>query len=299
MTTARASTRVLVVALGLGLVSSAQADAAKPAKKRYLVAVGDSYSIGFQPLAPGQGAATRDGYAEELVRLARKRGHRLRLVNFACGRETTATLLQRTQPCAQPAIGGPDYAGTTQIAAAEAFLRANRQRIGLVTVSVGGNDVTACATAVEPVPCVAAAVESIRANVGEIVTRLRAAAGSRARIIGLTYPNVILGKWVGADADQNLARLSVAAFRDLINPALRAAYLRERGRLIDVTRATGGYGSLDRLTSLAPHGAVPVPVARICRLTYYCEMRDIHARAPGYRLIARLIARTLPRRHVH
>jgi hypothetical protein len=39
-----------------------------------------------------------------------------------------------------------------------------------------------------------------------------------------------------------------------------------------------------------------VPVAKLCEYTYYCEFRDIHARTDGYRLIAELIAATLPRR---
>jgi hypothetical protein len=38
-----------------------------------------------------------------------------------------------------------------------------------------------------------------------------------------------------------------------------------------------------------------VPVAEVCRLTYYCEFRDIHARTEGYRIIAELIAATLPK----
>jgi hypothetical protein len=41
---------------------------------------------------------------------------------------------------------------------------------------------------------------------------------------------------------------------------------------------------------------VPVAVARICELAYYCAFRDIHLRTDGYRLIAELVARQLPRR---
>jgi hypothetical protein len=39
-----------------------------------------------------------------------------------------------------------------------------------------------------------------------------------------------------------------------------------------------------------------VAVARACELTYFCAFRDIHARTDGYRLIADLVARQLPRR---
>jgi hypothetical protein len=63
-----------------------------------------------------------------------------------------------------------------------------------------------------------------------------------------------------------------------------------------VTAATGGYGSFDELVAHDPYGEIPRPVADVCRLTYYCEFGDIHARTSGYRLIAELIAATLPRR---
>ena len=66
---------------------------------------------------------------------------------------------------------------------------------------------------------------------------------------------------------------------------------------MDVTAKTGAYGSLDELVALAErHDGAQVPVAKVCELTYYCEFRDIHARTSGYRLIAKLVANTLPRR---
>jgi hypothetical protein len=34
----------------------------------------------------------------------------------------------------------------------------------------------------------------------------------------------------------------------------------------------------------------------VCQLTWFCQYGDIHARSNGYRLIADLVARTLPRR---
>jgi hypothetical protein len=63
-----------------------------------------------------------------------------------------------------------------------------------------------------------------------------------------------------------------------------------------VTAKTGAYGPLDELVPLPGGELVPKPVARVCELTYYCEFRDIHARTKGYRLIAKLVVNTLPRR---
>jgi lysophospholipase L1-like esterase len=274
------------------------APAATGAERQYYVSVGDSYATGAQVVDDsGRLANTRNGFANQVPRLARKRGYRLELVNFGCGGETTVSILSRTARCAGPPVGGPRYAGRTQIAAAERFLRRHRGEVALISVSIGGNDVTACARAADAVACVAAAVASIQQNVRAVARRLRAAGGRKPLIVGTTYPDVILGAWVTQPPNQQLAQLSVVAFRQLINPALKEAYESvRRGRFVDVTAATGAYTPLDQTTTLAPYGVIPAAVAEVCRLTYYCEFRDIHARTPGYRVIAQLIARTLPRR---
>ena len=58
---------------------------------------------------------------------------------------------------------------------------------------------------------------------------------------------------------------------------------------------TGGYSAKgvlgrDELVTMEPYGVIPRPVAEVCRLTYYCAYRDIHARTSGYRVIAELVA---------
>jgi lysophospholipase L1-like esterase len=293
-------TRSRILILGLALAAAlavpSAADAAKP-KRQYYVSLGDSYAIGFQPSIVHAATGTRNGFAYQVPGLAQRRGYRLRLVNFGCGGETSTSLLERTARCAGPAPGGPDYEGRTQIAAAERFLRAHRGQVGLVTVSIGGNDITRCVREPDPIACVGPAVAALGTNVAVIAKRLRAAAGRKLRIVGLTYPDVILGQWVGPNPREDLARLSVVAFKELINPALEQGYAAAGGRFVDVTAASGAYGSLDETTSkLTAYGPIPLPVAKVCEYTYYCEFRDIHARTNGYRLIAELIVKTLPRR---
>jgi lysophospholipase L1-like esterase len=139
----------------------------------------------------------------------------------------------------------------------------------------------------------------IDANLGPLVQRVRAAAGPKTPIIGTTYPEVALyGFLLPLPIAENLARLSVTTFRDVINPALALAaeYRSGAGVLVDATRATGAYGSLDATTRLPPYGTIPVPVAKVCRLTFICRSTDIHPTTAGYRLIAVLIAKALPRR---
>ena len=284
----KASQTGVVLLLALALPAQAAAG-----ERSYYVSLGDSYAAGYQPTL-SQAGWRKKGFASQLVRIARRRGHDFELVNFACGGETTASFLERKGDCGS----GPRYRGT-QARAATRFLRRNRGDVGLVTVSLGGNDVLSCVRegVTDPVACVAEALEVVQRNLSRITRRVRQAAGPRVRIVGITYPDVVLARWLtGQQADQDFARLSLVAFRDIINPTLRAAYRAVRGRFVDVTEATGAYGPLDETTTLEPYGVIPKPVAQVCRLTHMCARNDIHANTRGYRKIAQLIAATLPRR---
>lgn len=281
----------LVAALAATLAMTSTAHAAK-ASPTYALSLGDSYAVGYQP---GMGT-TREGFADQTVTKARGKGYRFTLVNLGCGGATTTSILKQ-KSCPKPAraVGAGRYA-TTQVAAATTFLKAHKGHVGLVTISISGNDVTSCAKAPDAVACVGAATASIKKNVGELVKRLRKAGGSKLRIVGITYPDVILGQWVRPPVDQDLAKLSIVAFQQLINPALKETYEKYGARFVDVTAATGAYTPLEQTTTLAPYGVIPVAVANVCELTWYCEKGDIHARKSGYGVIADLIVGTLPKR---
>src|SRR3954451_8270997 len=286
----------LVAMLLLALALPAAASAKPAPKRQFYVSLGDSYAVGWQHPALNDFGPTTTGFDRQIPKLAKQRGYRFTEVNFGCAGATTTSILEQ-KGCPKPAraIGGPAYQAT-QVAAAERFLRRHRGRVGLVTVSIGGNDVTACARNGDPVPCVGAATAGITTHVSALAKRLRKAGGKKVRIVGTTYPDVILGQWVRPPVNQDLAKLSVVALQPLINPALSDSYKAVKGQLVDVTKATGAYGSLDDLTTLEPFGQVPVPVAQVCKLTWYCEKCDIHARKSGYGVIAALIVATLPRR---
>lgn len=264
-------------------------------KQQYYVSLGDSYATGYQPTSKGGG--TRNGFAYQLPGLAAKRGYKFKLVNFGCGGANSTSILQQKlaadAKCKGP--GAPGYTGT-QVAAAEKFLKANRGKVGLITVSIGGNDVTSCARAANAVDCVATAIPKLEKNLATLLKRLRAAAGPKVRLVGTTYPDVILGSWVGENPNQDLAKLSVAAFQSLMNPALKKGYEKVGGQFVDVTKATGAYTPLEQTTNTPEYGTIPVAVAEVCRLSFYCSVRDIHATTEGYRIIAELVAKTLPRR---
>jgi lysophospholipase L1-like esterase len=272
-----------VTAATVGASGAAQAASRSPT---YYVSLGDSYSVGYQP-----GLGATPGYTAVVARATG-----LTLVNFGCGGATTTSLIS--------AVGCPDvlphtagavaYPTTTQAAAAEAFISAHHGHIGLITVSISGNDVTPCATQANPISCVSTAVTDITKNVSSLATALRTAAGPGVPLIGLTYPDVILGGYVypkhpPAPSIVSLAKLSVVAFKSLINPALVKAYAAGRGSLVDVTKATGAYIPLSKTVLSRPYGTIPVAVASVCDLTWFCAQGNIHATTKGYTLIGGLV----------
>jgi lysophospholipase L1-like esterase len=283
-----------LLSAGCGTTSTSGSPHSPAPPVDYYVSLGDSYAAGYQPSGPSGGSTNTNGFAYQVVGLAAAKGYHFTLVNFGCGGATTTSILQ-TPGCSQLGPGATPYPGSTQAAAADSFLRAHRGHVGLITVSIGGNDVTACAQAASPITCVQAAVTTIQKNVATLVQGLRAAAGPTVPIVGTTYPDVILGLYVtGGSSERQLADLSVLAFKDLINPTLSKGYEQVGGKFVDVTAATGAYGSLSDKIELAPYGKIPVPVAKVCELTFFCQYNDIHPRTAGYTIIAQLVVGTLP-----
>jgi lysophospholipase L1-like esterase len=284
--------RTAVAAIGLVALGTVVLPTAAQAARRtptYYVSVGDSYSVGYQPALPVP--VSTPGYAVYVA----KRTH-LTLVNFGCAGATTSSILDSVgcPDVLAHTVGALVYPTSTQAAAAEAFVAAHHGHIGLITVTIGGNDVTACIKVTDPIPCVAGAVSSITNNVATLASGLRAAAGPKVPIIGLTYPDVILGEYVWPTrpptaAQISLATESVPAFKSLINPALSKAYSQAGASFVDVTAATGAYTSLTRTVRLKQYGTIPLSVARVCTLSWFCAEGNIHATTKGYTLIGKLV----------
>ncbi len=319
----------LGVAVLVALPTGVGAAPAKPRTKtpeKYYLSLGDSYSVGYQPAAGGgTGTATSGytGYAATKLKL--------QLVNYGCGGATTSSILTFNGVCGTPGSYGPPAAtdagtipaGDTQVQAADAFIAANPGQVALVTVSIGGNDVTPCAGAsmtnpvngaTDAISCVEAGLTSIQANIGTLVSdldgALEANGDSSAQLIGLTYPDVLLGLWVNPALSPNnaLAEESVIAFEGNsalgitgLNPTLDTAYTSvPNGKFVNVTSATDGYKSLsdtvklkasieDELPWLTGKVVVPKAVAEVCTLTYYCQYGNIHANTLGYTDIGKLL----------
>lgn len=303
----KVATRALLVGVSLSTVALVALPGVSQAKKvkttTYYVSLGDSYSVGYQPLPVSGATSWYTGYVASKLKMT--------LVNFGCGGATTDSILTFTGVCGVDAFGPPAATdagtippGQSQVQAADDFITAHAGHIGLITVSIGGNDVTPCIAAApghpvngatDPISCVSAGVGQITTNVTTLVNDLHTAAGSSVPIVGITYPDVLLGLWVhptfpASATNQTLASESTAAFSLLINPALKAAYTGvANGRFVDVTMATGAYTPFTKLMKVVPYGKIPKAVGLVCKYTWYCQLGNIHANTLGYTEIGKLI----------
>jgi len=128
-----------VVTLGGGgaAVASSGKTHTPPAPKPYYLALGDSLSVGWQ--APGQ--ETSQGYANDLFKVYKKEIPKLLLQELGCPGETTGTMINGS------CDGGTVYSDGNQLAQAEAFIATNK--VAMITIDIGANDVDGCAGYIE------------------------------------------------------------------------------------------------------------------------------------------------------
>ena len=249
---------VVLAVLCVATTSMANARAAAgltpPTTDYYYVSLGDSYAAGNQPTASAWAHKDSNGFAYQVVKLARAKGYRFDLLNFGCGGATTTSVLQQVG-CSvdNPGPDTTSYPTQTQAAAASRFISRHRGHIGLISVSIGGNDVLACDTAAQLLSCAKSVLKVVKRNLTVLLAALRNSAGPGVPIVGITYPDIFLGSYLSPDRSQkSLAMLSVTEFRDLLNPTLRAAYSSVGGHFVDVTKATGAYTPFSQTTSYGP-----------------------------------------------
>jgi lysophospholipase L1-like esterase len=247
----------------------------------YYVALGDSLAQGVQPNASGASVETAQGYPD-LVYARLRTGHPgLRLVRLGCPGETTRTMMHG---------GICAYAGGSQLTAATAFLRAHRGHVYLVTLDIGANDPENCSSQ----PSLGALASCVRqtpkaaANLAAILASLRAAAGPRVRIVGMSYYLPALAEWRNGMVGHAIALVSetiAATYNDL----LMHAYSQAGIKVADVfgAFATSDFGHPVAVPGI---GSLPRNVARICQWTWECAPPprgpNQHANPAGYRVIA-------------
>lgn len=266
----------VVVSMMSVIVSAPSSFATTPKKpiSMFYVSLGDSYAAGLQG-----GPGTPGGYATKVVTDVAPR-QTLMLRNFGCGGATTTSMMSAlgcSGVLASP--GGVSYPTMTQLAAALSFIKSHHHRIGLITITIGGNDLGGTVNNVAP----------IAKNIARIATQLRAAAGRSVPIVGLTYPDIDLAEWLNGPSGQTIAEESLTAFQEIINPEWKAAYATSKVSFVDVTAASGAYRPLTQLVNDPAYGQIPFAVAQICTLTWMCSVKNIHPTNAGYALIAKQI----------
>ena len=275
------------VAAALALVAAAAFTAcsapaaAKHPVASYYLALGDSLSRGVQPDADGASVETTQGYPD-LVYAQLRRGHPgLRLVQLGCPGETTQTMMHG---------GICRYRGGSQLAAAAAFARAHRGHLLLITIDIGANDPEHCGgqPGLAALASCIGQVPGAAANLTAILARLRAAAGTGARIVGMSYYLPELAEWRDGPLGQVLAWASERLAVDY-NGMLDRAYAQAGIAVANVLGAfdTTNFGDPVMVPGF---GVLPRNVARICEWTWECAPRprgpNQHANPAGYRVIA-------------
>jgi lysophospholipase L1-like esterase len=284
----------LLVTLGAGPATAAPNSGRAP---RYYLALGDSLSRGVQPDPGGQNHPTDQGYADDLAKVGRLVLPQLQLVKLGCETEETTASMVGLVPSKCP------YDHGSQLAEAEAFLRAHRGATVLVTIDIGANDLSRCinrATGTIDTACVQSTFQQAPANLATILARLRAAAGPRVPIVGMNFYDPFLAAWLQGPPGQALARLSVQLVTQY-NDLLEAAYQAAEVPVADVEAAFSTTNFTD-LVTLPAIGPVPVNVARICQWSWMCapppQGPNIHGRPEGYRVMAGAFVAALIQAHL-
>ena len=272
----------------MSLAGAVQAVAASSAPSHdafgagYYLSLGDSLSQGVQPNAAGVSVETNQGYPDQLYAALRFGDPRLELVKLGCPGETTGTMI----------TGGVcSYPQGSQLAAAVSFLKQHRGRVSLITIDIGANDLNPCVILTDPTKlqeCTAGALKTIGANLTYIMAELRAAGGSKVRIIGMTYYVPELAAWLTGPAGQESAQLS-EQLAVIFSGVLSQVYQAFGARIADVFSAFHSSDFTHQVT-LPGIGTVPLNVALICQWTWECAPPprgpNEHANKIGYRVIA-------------
>lgn len=258
---------------------------------RYHVSLGTSLSVGIQPDASGTNQLTDDGYADQLFDIIEGDFRKIRLVKLGCPGETTTTMM---------AGGICTYSEGSQLAQAVEFLHAHKDKVELITIDLGVNDVLAagCIDGTDvDVACVIAAFNQVATKLPVILTVLQSAANEGTPIVGMNYYNSFLAFWLTGIEGQVLAMESAALLNILNNDVLGVIY---DFFSIPVADVAGAFQSNEFATmvELAPDFFVPLNVALICQWTYMCVPPpvgpNIHANPTGYGVIAGEFVAVLP-----
>ena len=278
------ATRVVVAFVGALLTTTlvplapaaSASDRVEHRPDRYLLALGDSISFGFQGpkvTTPPDPSVFDTGYVDVLS----ARHPSLHVTNFSCPGETTTTMIAGGCPWSGAGWGLHDEYTGSQLHAAVSFLRAHRRSHGAVTVAIWGNDILALRVACDAdIACIAerapAEIAAFSKRLDTILRALRAAAPS-ARIAVLAATHAIPPPTPEIDA-----------LYDALNTAIVATAAASRVGVADLRAVFNPSDAAERLAALYAYTLICVTGGA-----------DGHPSDAGYRVIADSFAAVLRR----
>jgi lysophospholipase L1-like esterase len=255
---------------------------------RYYLALGDSLSQGVQPNATGQSVETNQGYANDLFAHYRAQVRGLKLVQFGCPGDTTTSMLTGVGNLPAAQLFHCDRAHGSQLAAAEAFLKAHRGAVALVTIDIGANDVDGCVNQPAAViACVGTGETAITQNTPPILRGIKRAAGPGTVLAAMNLYDPILAYDLQPTSPLYSLGNSSLLLAKGVNTAIATADAAVGFKTADVETAFDTYD----LTP-APYNGTTVQkdVVEVCTFTWACtpppQGPNIHANTMGYALIA-------------
>ena len=266
----------------------------------YYLSLGTSLSVGIQPDASGANQLTDDGYADQLFDIIKPlfdiiepETLELQLLKLGCPGETTTTMING---------GICAYSEASQLDEAVAFLNVQKDKVELITIDMGANDLLEAGclvgTAID-FDCINDVSMQISIDLPVILSALRGAADPGTPIVAMNYYNPFLAFWLLGMEGQVLAMDSALAV-SILNGDMGLTYAQFN---IPVADVAGAFQSDDFVTIVPsplppPNDFIPLNVATICLLTYMCEPDpvgpNIHANPTGYGVIAATFAAILP-----
>ena len=255
--------------------------------------MGASASLGFQPtgILHHNGHRTNTGYANDLLSIERFQHVSLTLDQIGCPGDTVQTILntKANDHCYK--------APNTQLTKAVAYLQANHDEMGVVSLDLGFNNIRLCLSPPEVnEACVDAAIAAVQVDMPKILKILKGAAGPHVTIVGLEYTDPFLAHYLDGPSGPADATATLVAMTRL-NAALDQAFTAAH---VAVANVPAFFEADDSARVAVPNvGDIPANVEEACSLTWMCYKSpfgpDDHPNDAGYSLIAQAIAAVLPK----
>lgn len=267
-----------------------------PSQGRTLLALGDSLCAGQLPEPPFTIFFSDDAYVDTLYQHLQENHDFDTLLKVCCPGENSFEFINAIEnpPISDGSFCYPDEESSiaTQLEAMVTALESNDE-IGLISISLGANDIFRCGLDPDPQACVTTQLQQLVVNLQTILSTIVESSDDPIPMIAMTPYNANLALYLSdVQEEQALVPVSILAITGLQTAATQVY----NAFNVPVIGGNDVFGGLDNSTT--PEG-IPQNVANICRYTGMCdeteagyvlnpsETRDIHATPEGYEVLGK------------